>query len=173
MLLSYTLPAEPSSKRVLVWRHLRKIGAILDSGIWLLPCSPDLEEEFRRVVSEIAGLGGKPLAFLGEDFSPDQHEALKNAFNSERSTEYLALLQRCERFLAHVTRWTESQEFNFAALEELDEDLEKRRRTLSQITTRDVFGVPERGLLESSLGRCEAALAAFAEQVFNQTSKGA
>jgi hypothetical protein len=172
MVLSYTLPAEPSSKRVLVWRHLRKIGAIVDSGVWLLPCAQELEQEFRRVVGEIAGLGGKPLAFIGDDFSPGQHEALRSAYNGERSTEYMTLLQRCERFLAHVKRWTESQEFNFAALEELEEDLEKRRRTLAQIATRDVFRVPERALVESSLDRCEAALTAFAEQVFIQTNKG-
>jgi hypothetical protein len=32
--------------------------------------------------------------------------------------------------------------------------------------------VPERALVESSLDRCDAALAAFAEQVFIQTNKG-
>jgi hypothetical protein len=71
-----------------------------------------------------------------------------------------------------VKRWTESQEFNFVAIEELEEDLEKRRRTLTQIATRDIFGVPERALVETSLGQCDAALAAFTEQVFIQTNKG-
>jgi hypothetical protein len=138
----------------------------------LLPCSPELEPEFRRVVAEIAGLGGKPLAFLGENFAPGQQELLAKAFNSERSMEYLALLQRCDRFFVHVSRWTEAQELNFDAIEELEEDLEKRRRSLTQIAARDVFGVPERALVEASLEQCEAALSDFSERVYFNRDSG-
>lgn len=171
MLLSYTLPAEPSSKRVLVWRHLRKLGAMLDAGVWLLPGSTNLEVEFRKALAEIEELGGRPLAFYAEDLTGRQHDDLKTAFNQMRSEEYVELIHKCERFLAHVQRWTESGEFGFEAIEELEEDLEKRRRSLAQITSRDVFEVTERGQAERSLKDCQAALARFTEAAYTATNE--
>ncbi len=172
ILLTYTLPAEPSSKRVLVWRHLRKLGAILDSGVWLLPSSPALEAEFRVALAEIEELGGKPRAFRSEDFTPAQHKQLREAFNKVRTEEYEELLQRCERFIGHVERWTDTGEFRFGAVEELEEDLEKRRRSLAQIVSRDVFGVELRQRVEARIKDCEAALADFVEQVFTAMNGG-
>jgi hypothetical protein len=160
------LPAEPSSKRVLVWRHLRKLGAILDSGVWLLPSTPALEAEFRIAVAEIEELGGRPRAFRADDFAPEQHEQLREAFNRVRAEEYDELLQRCDRFIGHVERWTDENNFRFGAVEELEEDLEKRRRSLAQIASRDVFGVPLRQQVEDRVRDCESALAGFVEQVF-------
>ncbi len=151
---------------MLVWRHLRKLGAILDTGVWLLPNTPALEAEFRTAFAEIEELGGKPRAFVANDFTPQQHAQLRDAFNKLRVEEYEELLQRCDRFVDHVRRWTVGEEFRFAAVEELEEDLEKRRRSLAQIASRDVFGVPQREQVEARIKDCEVALAGFVEQVF-------
>lgn len=169
MLLTYTLPAEPSSKRVLVWRHLRKIGALLDAGVWVLPRSPELEVQFQGAVSEIYELGGHALAFYADDFSEQQHAELSAAFNSVRSQEYTELLQRCDRFLGHVQRLIDQADFKFTAVEELEEDLEKRRRSLAQVISRDVFEVPERRQVEHCIKRCESALTQFVEAAFAAT----
>lgn len=171
MLLTYTLPAEPSSKRVLVWRHLRKIGALLDAGVWVLPRSPDLELQFQAAVAEIEELGGHALAFYSDDISERQHAKLRAAFNSVRSEEYTELLQRCDRFLGHVQRLIDEADFKFAAVEELEEDLEKRRRSLAQVISRDVFEVPERRRVEDCIKRCESALTRFVEAAFAATTK--
>jgi hypothetical protein len=173
MLLTYTLPAEPSSKRVLVWRHLRKMGALLDSGVWLLPRSPALEREFQAAVAEIAELGGRPLAFHARDFSDRQHEELKAAFNNVRSEEYRELMQRCDRFLGHVQRLLDEADFKFASVEEMEEDLEKRRRSVAQLIIRDVFEVPERAEVEERIRRCEAALTQFVEAAYAATARPA
>ena len=171
LLLSYTLPAEPSSKRVLVWRHLRKMGALLDSGVWLLPRSPALETEFEAAVAEIAELGGRPLAFNASDLTEQQHHELRNAFNKVRAEEYVDLMQRCDRFLGHVQRLIDQADFKFAAVEELEEDLEKRRRSFAQLISRDVFEVPERRQVEDCIKRCESALTRFVEAAFAATTK--
>jgi Protein ChrB, N-terminal len=166
IILSYSLPAEPSSKRVLVWRHLRKLGAILDSGIWMLPRTPALETSFGAALEEIRSLGGHPLAFYADSFDSGQDNALKAIFNDTRGREYSELLQRCQRFLSHVQRLTEAREFKFDAVEELEEDLEKRRRSLAQIVSRDAFEIAERRQVEDCIKDCAAALASFIEQAF-------
>jgi hypothetical protein len=166
IVLSYTLPAEPSSKRVLVWRHLRKLGAMPDGGVWLLPRTPALDSEFRNALAEIQELGGRPLAFYAADLPTGQAEALQAAFNNLRRDEYSELLQRCQRFVSHVQRLTEAHDFKFGAVEELEEDLEKRRRSLAQIITRDAFEVGERQQVEACIDECAAALARFVAQAY-------
>jgi hypothetical protein len=166
ILLSYTLPAEPSSKRVLVWRHLRKLGAILQDGVWLAPASLAMERGLRETFREIHDLGGHAIAFYASDLTPSQSDELRAAYNDLRREEYIELLQRCERFQAHVQRLTEAGEFKFGAVEELEEDLEKRRRSLAQLVARDVFDIEERNQVEACIKDCEAALAQFIERAY-------
>jgi hypothetical protein len=143
---------------------------MLDTGVWLLPNTPALQAAFRVALAEIEGLGGKPRAFIASDFTSQQQEQLRDAFNKLRVEEYEELLERCDRFIGHVQRWTEGEEFRFGAVEELEEDLEKRRHTLAQIASRDVFGVPQRAEVEARISECEAALARFVEHVFVATN---
>jgi hypothetical protein len=166
LLISYTLPAEPSSKRVLVWRHLRKLGAVLDAGVWLLPYTPAMEKAARDAVDEVKELGGRAISFVADDLPAGQNEALQASFNSVRREEYIELLQRCQRFQDHVQRLIDSGDFKFGAVEEMEEDLEKRRRSFAQISERDVFAIDERRQTEASIKDCEAALARFVELAF-------
>jgi hypothetical protein len=170
MLLSYTLPAEPSSKRVLVWRHLRKLGAVLDSGVWLLPWSAELEPEFRAARDKVEDLGGRPLAFMVEHLTDGQAAGFKSVFNQARREEYDELLAMCRRYLGHIARLIDAGEYKFTLVEELEQDLEKRRRSLAQLIPRDVFHVEERISVETCLQECEEALARFTERVFMETS---
>jgi hypothetical protein len=165
-LLSYTLPAEPSSKRVLVWRHLRKAGAILDAGVWLLPDTESTRVTMDDIVAEIRDLGGRAIAFQAGDLSEDQRLDLRGAYNGLRIEEYEELLQRCRRFQTHVERLIEAGNFKFGSVEELEEDLEKRRRSLAQLIVRDVFGVKQRLQVEGCITDCEAALARFIELAY-------
>lgn len=166
MLLSYTLPAEPSSKRVLAWRSLRKLGALLEGGVWMLPNTPALEKEFRKIVVKIEELGGQPIAFYADDFTEAQGRHLRDAFNSLRRQEYKELSERCERFIRHVERLSEASDFEFGSIEELEEDLEKRRRYLAQIISRDAFSIPERREVEARLEQCASVLNGYIEQAY-------
>jgi hypothetical protein len=74
--------------------------------------------------------------------------------------------QRCRRYLSHAQRLIEAGDFRFGALEEMEQDLEKRRRAFTQVVERDAFGVEERGLVEASLRECETALEEFAKQAY-------
>jgi hypothetical protein len=151
---------------VLVWRHLKKLGAVSQSGIWLVPRTPHLEAEFEKALAEIRELGGRALAFEGKDLDDVQRESLQALYNAARREEYLELQRLCERFVGHVRRLIDAADFRFGALEEMEQDLEKRRRAFAQVVSRDAFAVEERKLVETALRECEAAFEEFSKQVY-------
>jgi hypothetical protein len=167
LVLSYVLPSEPSRKRVLVWRHLRKLGAIyLDTGVWFLPNSDAVRPSIEAILAEVLEMGGKFYSFVASSTRELQNENLRDIYSRVRREEYLDLLQKCERYLAHVERVTRAGDFQFAEVEELEEDLEKRRRWLAQIVARDAFGIEDRQTVEACLKRCEEALTTFIDKAF-------
>ncbi len=169
ILLAYTLPGEPSRLRVAVWRRLRKLGAAyLNEGIWFLPNREDLAKAVRRVVADVEGHGGTASAFLARGMQENQSARLQARFNQARDEEYAEVRRQCERFLAHVQQATEAENFAFTELEELEQDLEKRKRWLAEIMGRDVFGSSERQPVEGLLEQCKEVLARFTEQAFER-----
>ena len=168
LLLTYTLQAEPSSKRVQVWRRLRKAGAVLESGVWLIPETAEARQTVADLIKSIQESGGSVLGFVAKDLSGDQLERLKAAYNKVREDEYQELLDRCQRFLAHIERRAAALDFKFGAVEELEEDLEKRRRSYGQISSRDFFKVPLGTAVQECIAECESALAKFVESAFLQ-----
>ena len=174
LILSYVLPSEPSRKRVLVWRHLRKLGAIyLDTGIWFLPYLPSLRPRIDAIIAEISELGGRSHSFVANEADETRGENLRDVYDQARRAEYLDLMEKCDRYLRHVQRVMDAGDFDFAEVEELEEDLEKRRRWLAQIGERDVFGMAERTAVEICIAHCEEALNGFVEAAYAAGSRRA
>src|SRR3954469_10420816 len=75
LLLLYKVPPEPTANRVLVWRKLKRLGAILlHDAVWVLPPSPRTIEELRWLAAEIRERGGDVTlweASLGLDGNDD------------------------------------------------------------------------------------------------------
>ncbi|HZU66796.1 MAG TPA: Chromate resistance protein ChrB [Ktedonobacteraceae bacterium] len=62
LLFLYKVPHEPSSRRVFVWRKLKRLGAVLlHDSAWALPMSPAVLEQFQVLAVEIAEIGGESL----------------------------------------------------------------------------------------------------------------
>ena len=60
VLLIVSLPPNPSSLRVRVWRRLRAIGAVaLKRTVYLLPDTPDHYEHFQWLAQESQRAGGE------------------------------------------------------------------------------------------------------------------
>ncbi len=62
LLFFYKLPREPSTHRVYVWRKLKRLEAILlFEAAWVLPQTPDSQEQLERLRQEVIQLGGKSI----------------------------------------------------------------------------------------------------------------
>jgi hypothetical protein len=93
LLLSYSLPREPSAPRVALWRKLKKLGAILlHDALWVLPATPALEEQVRWLASEIAEADGSAEVWHGHLDLASQNGALVDQFVAQVEAGYQELL---------------------------------------------------------------------------------
>lgn len=59
LLFLYKVPHEPSSRRVYVWRKLKRLGAVLlHDAVWVLPMTSRGLEQLQILSAEIAQRGG-------------------------------------------------------------------------------------------------------------------
>ncbi len=57
MLLVYKIPREPTASRAIVWRKLKRLGALLlHDAVWVLPATPWTREQFQWLAVEIGEL---------------------------------------------------------------------------------------------------------------------
>ena len=87
--LSYTLAAGTSSRRVTLWRRLRRLGAVSPtSGLYLLPDRPDCAEAFQWLAQEIQDGGGEALRVRIERLEGRSDAQLIATFQSARRADY-------------------------------------------------------------------------------------
>ncbi len=97
LLLTYKLAAEPSARRVYIWRKLKRLGAIsIFEAVWVLPDSPRTHEQFQWLAAEIQEMGGEAMFWKAHNELSGQEEALAALFSKQTDTSYQALLARFE-----------------------------------------------------------------------------
>ena len=138
LLLLFTLPAKQASKRVEVWRKLRRYGAItFRSSGYLLPNTAANRERFEWLSAAIRKYKGEAsvVELLSIDDLPSSK--LKQLFIEARSKDYEALLQELRSKQARS-------------------NLARIRRRLQEITEIDFFSSPMRARVETALSAVES-----------------
>jgi len=165
LLLVYRVPSEPTRLRAAVWRRLKGLGAVyLQSAAAALPASPAAERALRRLRHDIVDMGGTAVlldarALVGE-------AEIVDAFQASRDDEYAEIVDRCEDFLRQVQKEHDAEHFSYAELEENEVDLAKLRGWMAKVVERDAFAAGGRRAAGEYLERCEAALEAYAAEVY-------
>ena len=153
VLLAYRLPREPSSARVTVWRKLRRLGAVqLVDGLVGLPASSQNQEQFDWLADEVLEAGGEAWTFRAIPGSKEQHRALAARMTAAATEEYRAVLEEAEEVLASGDRPSRRS-------------VERLRRELRRVGTRDPFGAKERREAQRAVARLSALLDNIEEQV--------
>jgi hypothetical protein len=170
LLFTYWLPAEPSRKRVYIWRQLKKLGALLMEGTgWLLPKAEPFETRIKDVLSSVEEMEGTANLYSVTDFSEAQEQRAINRFQQGREREYGEIIKECHKMLRHVERERQQQEFTFEEVQELEGDLGKIKRWLSEARERDFWYVTTREEVEKIIEEAEARLAAFTQETYERT----
>lgn len=119
LLLTYKLPAEPSARRVYVWRKLKKLGALtIFEAVWVLPDSPRTYEQYQWLVAEIQEMGGEAMFWKAKSELAGQEQELTCRFTQQVDTTYQTLLEK---------------------LEQPEPDLANLAQEYQQVTQRDYF----------------------------------
>jgi len=174
LLFTAQTPGSPSSLRVLVWRRMQHLGAhLLHNGLWLLPHTSKHVEAIQNLVTELEAQGGCGFFFFAQPANATLGQNILARFQAEREQEYTEFTERCTSFLAELERETTARKFTFAELEENEDDLHKLTSWLRKIQARDFFGSPHHEEATAMLARCNQALAAFTDSVYEQAGLAA
>jgi hypothetical protein len=167
LMLLAQLPSKPSSARVALWRRMRAAGATpAVNGAWMLPCTIANEAFFEQSSKDVIGRGGTGFVLRVSGTSPESNESIVWLFQSDRSREYNEFAERCNAFLAEITRESAAEKYTFAEMEESEQDLKKLARWLAKIQARDFFPNGRRDQSVALLAQCRRALRAFSQAVY-------
>jgi hypothetical protein len=94
ILLTYTLPREPSAPRVALWRKLKKLGALLaHDAVWMLPATPATREQVRWLAQEVREAGGEAQVWVAHREPPEQDTQLVALFVERAERDYQVILR--------------------------------------------------------------------------------
>ncbi len=172
VVLVYRVPTEPASKRVAIWRELKRMGAIyLQQCVCVLPRRGDLLAEVERVTAKIAGFEGEFTVFDVPVLRSGDHDKLVAACKTQRDKEYAEIVEECEtKFVKEIEFEHFRQNYTYEEAEEIRQDLDKITRWFESIVARDWFGAPGRPAVETWIARCEDLLAEFENTVYRHSS---
>ncbi len=94
VLLDYKIPREPTASRAMVWRKLKRLGALLlHDAVWVLPATPWTREQFQWLAVEIGELGGEAHLWVAHLLLNGQAEALIQQFQAHVDETYQEILE--------------------------------------------------------------------------------
>ncbi|VVO33901.1 Chromate resistance protein ChrB [Pseudomonas fluorescens] len=167
LLITYKVPAEPTTKRIALWRRVKAMGAVyLQSGVCLLPKTDDHVRRLQMIENDIAGMGGDCVILETVALDRAQEDKVVARFKADRDDQYREFLGRCTDFEAEIAKEVAIQKFTYAELEEEDTDLKKLQRWFEKIRKLDFYGAQLAEVAATRLQGCEALLDAYAKQVF-------
>jgi hypothetical protein len=171
LLLVYRVPTEPASKRVTVWRDLKRLGAFyLQQCVAVLPDLPDLRVELEQISAKIEAFDGESTLFEVPRLRAHDEARIVESFRALRNHEYQEIIEECEtKFVKEIEFEHFRQNYTFEEAEEIGQDLEKIRRWFDRIVARDWFGASLRADVEGWIERCAELLSDFEHTVYQRS----
>ncbi len=167
-LLIYRVPAQPSTKRVYIWRKLKGLGGLyLQQSVCVLPQQEDLRQQLEELKADILASGGEADLLTVALADPEQNAMLIQRFQQQAGEEYQEFLGRCRDFHKELDREREINNLTFAELDENEAELAKLRSWLPKIRDRDLFNAPNYSSAVEALKQCEEDFQKFSQQVYD------
>ena len=128
VLLAYRLPREPSTPRIVLWRKLRRLGALqVVDGLVALPADPKTTEAFEWLANEVVEAGGEAWTWRGQPGSKSQQKALRERMAAAIAAEYQDLLDEAAAQLEPTRRTVERLRRQLRRIEARDHEAPKER----------------------------------------------
>jgi hypothetical protein len=94
VLLSYRMPREPSTRRIAVWRKLKRLGvAQISDGLVALPADARTREHLDWLAEEITDGGGSAAVWIATPAATATERELAAAMAAARAVEYHAIIE--------------------------------------------------------------------------------
>jgi hypothetical protein len=170
LLLIYRVPSESSRARVAVWRDLKRLGGLyVQQAVCVLPDREDLRESLHRVRDRITELGGSSIFLHLRDVEDDVAQQFVDGFRANSAKEYAEILEECDtKFVKEIEFERFRENYTFEEAEEIRQDLEKLRRWLDRVESRDWMGADGRDQARARVAECEELLEQFEADVYDR-----
>lgn len=171
LILNFTLPKEPSRVRVSVWRKLKKSGSVnIGQSMWVLPLSDENISLFTVISNQILANSGEAYILKSAFISTGNTDDIVCIFNTARDEEYKEFLNKCEDFVHEIEKETTKGKFDFAEIEENEEEYKKLDAWLAKIIRRDFFSASLKEKSQDALIRCKNLLDDYSNKVYERNS---
>src|SRR5579859_178324 len=147
-MLVHQIPPKPSYFQAKVGRRLHRIGAVaIKNSVYVLPLREQTQEDFQWAAREIISEGGDATlctACLVEGLRDEQVEAL---FQVARQADYAQVAEDARALAAEASAKAIKDD---ARRSQLDADLARLKKRISEILAIDFFGAPGREAAEAA-----------------------
>jgi hypothetical protein len=168
LLLTYKVPAEPSARRIAIWRKLKGMGAVyLQNGVCVLPKTDDHIRRLKIVEYDIVRAKGESVILETIALDRGQEDKVIARFKAERDEAYAEFIDKCDDFEREVAKEIAASHCSYAELEENDVDLKKLQGWLEKIGKLDFYGAARAEEARVRLKGCETVLDDYARRVFD------
>jgi hypothetical protein len=171
-LLIYRVPAQPSTKRVYIWRKLKGWGGLyLQQSVCVLPYRDNFQRSLEELKADILASGGEADLLTVAIADPEQNAMLIQRFQQQADEEYQEFLGRCRDFHNELDHEREIKNLTFAELDENEVELAKLRSWLPKIQERDLFEATGCVKALEALRACEQDFEVFTQQVYGDSKE--
>jgi hypothetical protein len=162
LLIFYSVPSQPVSNRMKIWRKLAKIGAVqLKGAVYILPNNDEHYELFQWLITEVASMGGDGAFVMTSHIETLKESEIIALFNQQREKEYHAVeakIAELEMKLNSIRKGGRSQ--HTATLYEL---LKKYNKEFHDIRRIDFFSSKNGTVLDKRIKAMETELKTIAD----------
>ena len=171
LMLIYRVPSDSSKARVAVWRDLKRLGGLyVQQAVCVLPDRPALRASLGRLRERIDELGGSSIFLTLRDVEEDARARFVAGFREQSAKEYAEIIEECDtKFVKEIEFERFRENYTFEEAEEIRQDLEKLRRWLERVESRDWIGADGRDEARARVADCEVLLEQFESDVYERT----
>jgi len=174
VLLVYTVPASPTSKRAAVWREVKRLGALyLRDGVCALPETSAARAGLGSLAGRVQDLGGQSTFVWSAHLSPTAAKALRAELVRARQAEYAEVAEAAAGLLQHLRQEAAHHTLERAARADIAGDLGRLQRWLEQVVARDYLQAGDPASTLAMLAACRAELETHAAPAGRQGKYGA
>jgi len=145
-------------------------GLYVQQAVCVLPDRPDLRASLDRVRERIDELGGSSIFLTLRDVEEDARHTFVTGFRTQSAKEYAEIIEECDtKFVKEIEFERFRKNYTFEEAEEIRQDLEKLRRWLDRVESRDWMGADGRDTARQRVADCEVLLEQFEADVYERT----
>lgn len=162
LLTFYSVPANPVSGRMRIWRKLAKAGAVqLKGAVYILPATEEHQELFQWLISEVKSLGGDGSFVKAARIETLSDAEVRRLFNDQRDAEYRELGKVLDSLERKVQSGRKGAVTGVRA--SVYGPLLAVRKTYDEVRGRDFFDAPLGREMAKRLQALDAALKGLGE----------